>query len=365
MKRRGLLKSAAAGLSFAAVTRGRRARAAGPLKEIRIGVPGVGVGNRPVAGGGAYTLMHVQGTLAEEFRKDGIEVKWAFFRGAGPAVNEAVANNLLDVFNLGHLPSVVGRASGLKTRLLATSGRRSHAYVVVPADSTINSIEDLRGKRVAIFKGTATQLSANRILEGHGLHEQDLKAINMDTNTGKAAIATKDIDAVFGGTDLLALRDQGIGKIIYTTKGDSPTYPSNGGIIARQEFIDAHPDVVQRIITLLVKTAAWASDEKNRGQLFQLWAKSGTPFSNYKENAQGEDLKGQVSPLLDDYIIARYKAALDDSKRYGLVRSTFDVDAWTDRRFIDQALRDSKLTGFWPEWDENGKPKPPVKVVQQ
>ncbi|WP_437870809.1 ABC transporter substrate-binding protein [Sorangium sp. So ce363] len=354
MQRRQFLGGAAAAVSAALLA--GRARAAGP-SVIRVGVPGVGVGNRPVTGGSFFSLLHLQGTLAEEFKKDGIEVKWNFFRGAGPAVNEAVANNLLDIWTHGHLPSVVGRASGLKTRLLASASRRGHAYLVVPADSPITGVRDLRGKKVAFQKGTASQLSANRILEGHGLSEKDIRSISMDASTAKAAIATKDIDAVFGGTDYLSLRDQGIAKIVYTTKGDSPTYPSNSGIIAREDFINEYPDVVQKIITLAVKSAAWVADEKNRTQAFQLWSKSGTPFANYKEAQQGEDMKQNASPLLDEYAIARYKSAVADSKKYGLIRSTFEVEPWTDRRFLNRALKDAGLERFWAEWDANGKPK--------
>lgn len=354
MDRRQFLGGAAAAVSGALLA--GSAQAAGP-SVIRVGVPGVGVGNRPVTGGSYFSLLHLQGTLAEEFKKDGIEVKWSFFRGAGPAVNEAVANNLLDIWTHGHLPSVVGRASGLKTRLLASASRRGHAYLVVPADSQINGVRDLRGKKVAYQKGTATQLSANRVLEGHGLTEKDIRSISMDTATATAALATKDVDAVFGGTSFLSLRDQGIAKIVYSTKGDSPTYPSNSGVVAREDFINEHPGIVQRIITTAVRSAAWVSDEKNRTQAFQLWSKSGTPFSNFKEAQQGEDMKQNASPLLDEYAIARYKSAVADSKKFGLIRSTFDVESWTDRRFLNRALKDLGHERFWVEWDANGKPK--------
>lgn len=324
---------------------------------IRVGVPGVGVGNRPVTGGSYFSLLHLQGTLAEEFKKDGIDVKWSFFRGAGPAVNEQVANGLLDIWTHGHLPSVVGRASGLKTRLLASASRRGHAYLVVPSESSISGVRDLRGKKVAFQKGTATQLSANRILEGYGLTERDVRSISMDTSTAMAALATKDVDAVFGGSTFLALRDQGIAKVVYTTKGDSPTYPSNSGVLAREAFINEFPDIVQRIITLGVKAAAWTSDEKNRNQAFHLWSKSGTPFSIYKEAQQGEDMKQNASPLIDEYVVARYKAAVADSKKYGLIRHAFDIEPWIDRRFLNRALKDLGLERFWAEWDANGKPK--------
>src|SRR5262245_50914906 len=137
------------------------ARADAPA-EIRLAFPGVGIGNRPVQGNSVLATVQLQGKLEEEFKNDGIKISWSFLRGAGPAVNELYANRLLDFSTLGDLPSIVGRASGLSYRVLATSNVGGHAFVAVPSESGIQSIADLRGKRVAIFKGTAGQLTANK-----------------------------------------------------------------------------------------------------------------------------------------------------------------------------------------------------------
>ena len=110
----------------------------------------------------------------------------------------------------------VGRG-GERTRAnekQTATGIRMNTYLAVPADSNIQTIAQLRGKRVAIFKGTNIQLAVAKLLAANGLREQDIKAINMDTATAKSALITKDIDAVFSGSDLLALRDQGAARII-------------------------------------------------------------------------------------------------------------------------------------------------------
>src|SRR5688572_22533066 len=112
------------------------ARADAPT-VIRMGYPGVGVGNRPAAAGNAVATMHLRGMLEDEFRKDGIQINWSFLRGAGPAVNELFANGLLDFSLLGDLPSIVGRASGLSYRVLAGASVRGNIYISVPADSTV------------------------------------------------------------------------------------------------------------------------------------------------------------------------------------------------------------------------------------
>lgn len=64
----------------------RRARAA-TQSVIRVGVPGVGVGDRPKTGGSPPSTVGLRGLLEEEFEADGIKVQWNYLRGAGPALN--------------------------------------------------------------------------------------------------------------------------------------------------------------------------------------------------------------------------------------------------------------------------------------
>jgi len=143
-----LLKSffAVAALSLAAV----HAYADKPA-VIRIGVAQQGNGDPPTFGGSPAATVQLQQSLEKEFAADGIKVEWLFFKGAGPAVNEAIANNALDFAYQGDLPSVLGRANGLKTRLLLASGVRVGIKIAVPTDSDIRSIKDLKGRRVSIW----------------------------------------------------------------------------------------------------------------------------------------------------------------------------------------------------------------------
>jgi len=63
---------------------------------LRIGVASGGVGSPPRTGGSTVGIVNAQGLLAREFAKDGIKIEWIFFKDAGPAVNEALANRQLD-----------------------------------------------------------------------------------------------------------------------------------------------------------------------------------------------------------------------------------------------------------------------------
>jgi sulfonate transport system substrate-binding protein len=322
---------------------------------IRIAIPGVGIGNRPVVGGEALSTAHIRGALEEEFKPDNIRIEWSFLRGAGPAVNELWANGLTDFSSLGDLPSVVGRASGLKTKLLFSRTRYNNIYVVVPSDSPIQTVADLRGKRVSVFKGTATQLAANRILESFGLKESEVRTINMDNATTRAALVTKDVDASFGASDLLQLRDQGAVRVIYTTRGKDPSLTTNGTFLGSQDFIERYPQHTQRVVNAILKQAKWLGDlDKNPSPAFMLWTKSGVQFSNYKEDylggasgPAGESLKRRTNPLIDEFLVARYTSNIQDAQKFKLLRNSFRFEDWVDRRFLNAGLKQLGLEQYW------------------
>jgi sulfonate transport system substrate-binding protein len=334
------------------------ARADAPT-VIRVGYPGVGIGNRPASFGNSVATLHLKGLLEDEFKKDGIRIQWIFLRGAGPAVNELFANGLLDFSHLGDLPSVVGRASGLKYKVLGSSGVRGNIYVSVPADSGIKELKELRGRKVAVQKGTATHLAALKILETVGLSEKDVRLISMDTNTAKAAIVTKDIEAAFGGADYLGLQDQGVSRVIFTTKGGDAKLTSNGLFLGSDDFLHKYPDITKRVVKNFVLASKWLADnEKEPAPIFQLWTKSGNTFASFKRDWQGENLKYKTSPLVDAYVASRYKLQIDEAKRLGLTRKTFSFDEWTDLSFLNQVLKELNLDNFWQARDLNGNPVP-------
>ena len=325
---------------------------------IRIFNPGAGVGNRPYVGGSSFVTMHLKGMLEDEFKKDGIQIKWTFLPGAGPAVNESYANGLVDFSLLGDLPSIIGHAGGLHTRVLAATAIRQNTYVVVPADSSVASIKDLRGKSIALFKGTNIQLAAAKILDTAGLTQSDVRAINMDSETAKSAIITKSVDATFGGPELLALRDQGTAKIVYSTHGGDPRLLRHCTFIGSEDFIKKYPEITERVVKVFVQAAKWLSDQDaNPTPVYELWAKSGVPYSNFREDLGGISLKLLSSPLIDDYLVNEYRSHIEQAKQYGLIRRSFDFEPWVDRSFLNQALKDLHLEREWTEYDASGHPK--------
>lgn len=356
VSRRGALRrlgTAAAGLAALAGVPAVMAQSRPTV--LRFGVAQPAVGSPPSISASSVAVAHAKGWIDAEFAKDGIQVQWMFFKGAGPAVNEALTNDQLDFAFQGDLPSIVARAAGLKTRLIAATGVRANIYLAVPPDSPIQRVEDLRGKRVSIFKGTNAHLPINRVLEAHGLSEKTVRPVNLDTATALAALATRDLDAAFGGLDLLRLRDKNAARIVYTSKGRSPVFTRQSHVLVTERFVGREPALTQRVVDAVVRTAHWASSEANREEVLRLWARAGTPYEHWKEDYDGEPLRVRLNPNFDPFLVGRYKDAVEQALKFRLTRAKFDVDGWIDTRYLQAALKAQQLENFWPVYQADGR----------
>jgi sulfonate transport system substrate-binding protein len=320
---------------------------------IRIGFPNAGTGGRPLGGGSFPHNAHHLRAIDEEFKADGIRVEWKFFPGAGPALNESFANGLID-FGFGHgdLPLIVGRSTGLKHKILMSSGRGGDNYFVVPSASQAKSLADLKGKRIATFKGTAGQLTLYRVMEKFGVNEKDYRIISLDNDSTLAALSTGDIDGTVRAP--FDVEARGVARRIHEILDD--WYISRPGTVwVSEAFEQRYPQIVQRVVNRLVKVAQWSTLEANREREYQLWATSGTPYVDYKKGwERTKDLRNRMNPQLDEYYVASIKKSIDEAKKYKLIRRDVSVDGWLEPKYLQNALREQKLEDYWPQQDANG-----------
>lgn len=334
---------------------------------IRVGYPGVGVDNRPYGYSDSVSLARVGEYLEKEFKNDpDIKVQWTYFRGAGPELNEALAAKQLDfAAGLGDLPSIVGRSRGLKTRWLFPAQEHGALYLAVAPDSKINSIADLKGRKVAQFRGTNLQIAADTVLAAHHLTEKDIKFVSLTTADSLAALTSGNVDASFGGEEYLDLQKRGIVKIVYASKDDKPIFGPNSAVLVTEDFEKAHPDLTGRVVKAFVKAAAWGSDERNREQVFQDWAKSGIPADSFRADFEGRTLASRNTAVIDDFIIARYKDKAAKAKAYGLIKKDVDIDSWLEPKYLEAALKELGLENYWSRFDADGNKVSTGTVEQQ
>lgn len=306
---------------------------------IRIASPDLSAGPTPSAGGGVAEAMRARQALEKEFAADGITVKWNFFKGAGPAINEGFANGQVDFAYLGDLAAIIGRANGLDTRLIAFTDHAVNEYLATPPDSTIARFGDLRGKRVAVFRGTADQLAFARTLAEHGLSERDVRVINLDWSAARAALIAGQIDAAWGHNSFLALRDKGLVKVPLSTKDGRRSGTLQSGVVVSGTFASAHPELVQRVVNVLAQSSAWAANETNREAFITLLSENNAiPAAVYAAEYANTDLHVRFSPLADAASITRLQASIDAALGAGLIRKGFSATEWVDAGYARNAL---------------------------
>ncbi len=301
-------------------------------------------------------IVHQQGLLEDEFKKDGIKVEWIFFKGVSPALNEAFANNSIDIGATSELGAIIARANGLKIKLISGLSRNGNSYVAVPTGSPITRFEDLKGKKFATANATNFQLAFERIAQFKGLTSKDFKYYNLGPADGVAALASNNIDGALYGTQLFAPRNAGKIKIIYSTKEQFPDkWKSQSGIFVTESFAKAYPQITRRFVKVFLKAAQWSSNENNREAFFLAGSKTGTPIENLREDAEGSKLVETNSPLLDDFVIGHYKDTITLVKDLDLIKDGFDVKELVDKTYLEATLKELRLTSFWTSYDVEGK----------
>jgi sulfonate transport system substrate-binding protein len=286
---------------------------------------------------GTFGLLQDQGWLEAEFRKHGTKIEYSFFPGAGPAINEAIANHKLDLACYGDLPTIIGRAVGLKTRVLAGRGRDQRITIAVRADSGIRTLDDLKGHRVGFSKGTYSHLEFERLLDDRGLTDKDFKVFNLSGADATVALNSNDIDANLSGD--WTLRAQGLQRFLFRTTSHDETakYVGFGLVVGTEPFIAKYPGAVQAFIDQYIRASIYLTDPANKEVYFTLSNKSGVNSANTREDVGPYAIGPEINPLLGPKFIAKVQEAIDTSKRLKLIRRDFRAEDWLDRRFLDAA----------------------------
>jgi sulfonate transport system substrate-binding protein len=300
MQRREFLKLSAGTVAAAALS--RQASAQAGLKEIRIGYQKNGV----------LVIARQQATLEQHFRSQSIDVKWLEFP-SGPPMLEAVNVGSIDYGAVGDSPPVFAQSAGANIIYAAGQPITNGQGILVPNNSPIRTIADLKGKRVGFTKGSSAHNIVVQTLEKAGLTYADITPVYLTPPDAGPAFATGSIDAWAIWDPYFAIGEtRQNGRILVNASEITKT---NSFYIANRDFAKSHEPILQQIIDVTSSTARWA--EAHRDEVARsLSAVTGIPLDIQTIAANRSSFA--VGPVTDD-IIATQQGVADRFFKLGLI----------------------------------------------
>ncbi|MGJ7536819.1 MULTISPECIES: sulfonate ABC transporter substrate-binding protein [unclassified Variovorax] len=254
--RRRLIQGVAAAValpSFAAL-------AQAPARQLRIG-------NQK----GPLSVLKGRGTLEKRLAPLGVTVKWTEFT-AGPVQLEALNVGSIDFGDVGEAPPIFAQAAGAPLAYVAATVPRPRAEaVIVPKGSAIRTVADLKGKKIALNKGSNVHYFIVKLAERHGLPYTDLNLVYLPPADARAAFEKGSVDAWVIWDPFLAAAEKSLeARVLADATG---VVGNRGYYFSSLDYVAKNADVLAVAVEEINKIDVWG--EANKGdyaaELATLW----------------------------------------------------------------------------------------------
>jgi sulfonate transport system substrate-binding protein len=205
---------------------------------------------------GTLTILKARGALEKRLAAQGVDVKWTEFQ-AGPVLLEALNVGSIDFGTVGEAPPIFAQAAGANLVYIANEppAPLSEA-IVVPKESTLKSVADLKGKKVALNKGSNVHYLLVRALEKAGLEYKDVQTVFLPPSDARAAFERGSVDAWVIWDPFLAAAEKQLGaRILADGKG---LVSNHQFFLASGNYARGNPAVIKAVLEELVKVDDWA-----------------------------------------------------------------------------------------------------------
>ena len=216
---------------------GRPARAADKPSEIRIDWATY----NPVS-----MVLKDKGLLEKEFAKDGIGIRWVQSLGSNKALEFLNAGSI-DFGSTAGSAALLSKINSNPIKSIYVYSQPEWTALVTRKDTSINKIEDLKGKRVAVTRGTDPHIFLVRALLSVGLSEKDISEVLLQHPDGKTALIRGDVDAWAGLDPMMAQAQVEDGARLFYRNKDANTY---GILNGREEFLKTYPELTRRVLAV-------------------------------------------------------------------------------------------------------------------
>lgn len=248
-----------------------------PLNRRRLVLTGVGAAaltalptlraqsaTRPLRVGhqkGFLSLLKGRGTLEQRLAPLGVKLSWTEFT-AGPVQLEALNVGSIDFGDVGEAPPIFAQAAGAPLAYVAATVPRPAAEaVLLPKDSPIKSVAELKGKRVAYNKGSNVHYFLVKLLEKHGLKYEDVQSVFLPPADARAAFERGAIDAWVIWDPFLAAAEVGLGgRLLADATG---VVNNRAYYFSTLDYASKNADVVRVVIEEINKLDQWGSANRH------------------------------------------------------------------------------------------------------
>jgi sulfonate transport system substrate-binding protein len=205
-------------------------------------------------------VLEKQGALEKKLTPLGFEVQWLEF-AAGPQQLEALNAGSLDIAQTAESPPVFAQAAGTPLIYLVTlppSGKS--ISLLVPVDSPIKSISELKGKRVAFQKASIGHYLLVKALEKAGLKLTDVQSVFLPPPDANVAFSQGKVDAWFIWEPYATRAvEKKVGRVLL----DGGNLRDTGNFYSTsRQFYQAHSDVIKVFLEELQKAEIWSKDHR-------------------------------------------------------------------------------------------------------
>lgn len=287
------------------------------------------------------------------FKEDGVDLQLTLLEG-GPPLLEAMSGGSIDTGMLGTIPPLIAASQGVfPLRIISVVGDASPLYSII-ADGSINSVADLRGKKVAAALGTNFQFLLDLALKKHGMTEDDIELVNAQPVDAQAAFIGRRVDALLPAAADRALIEEKRpdSKVIFVpddlTKDPNPQPAVRlyDLLVAPEEQVTEHKDAMTRMLqTFHGRISPWAADSATRGEAAAAileWQNETLKASSNLETLTSQisdyifyDVPGQKDAMAGADLKESLKSQADFLLRTGAIKSIPDISAMIDTSIVD------------------------------
>jgi sulfonate transport system substrate-binding protein len=209
---------------------------------------------------GILPIVKARGTLETALKDQGVNVKWVEFP-AGPQLLEGLNVGSVVIGESGEAPPIFAQAANANLVYVANQPAAPLAEaLIVPKDSPIQTIQDLKGKRIALNKGSNVHYLLVKLLEANQLSLNDIEVIYLPPADGRAAFEKGAVDAWVIWDPFFAAAEQQIGARVLATGQNLVS--NHQFYLADRKFAENNPELLKTVINELNTTTQWVSQHQ-------------------------------------------------------------------------------------------------------